>query len=139
MANTAVAYTPNPLTTVAQANWATIDRTGKTVARIGQLSAAAANSFTYALPDNNLEVQPAIYVLFAEGATGGAGTAVALLCVRGTSTLDIVNFKHVTGSATTTANEIRVQLSTGTLTIENAGTNAPSPAEVRNVYLSRLF
>lgn len=136
MAMTNVPYTPNPLTTVAQENIATIDRTGKTLKRIGSLTTTSANSFNYTLPDNGLF--PAIYVIVAKSTAASptaSKEAVGFITVIGTSQLVITNIQGVKSSSTT-ADEIVVTLSAGVLTIAHA---TATNLEAKAIYLNRLF
>ena len=136
MAMNPAPYTANPLTTVAQENISTIDRTGKTLKRIGALTTASANSFTYTLPDNGLF--PAIYVIVAKSTAASptaSKEAIGLLTVVGTSQLVITNIQGVKASSTT-ADEIVTTLSAGVLTIAHA---TATNTEAKAIYLHRLF
>lgn len=135
MPNKIPPFTPNPLTTVAVSNYATADKFAKATVKIGSLTTAAGNAITYALPDVSATNLPALYYVVAQAATA-TNNASGFFTVHGTSALQVDGGNRLKASSTT-ANDITVSISSGTLTVANATTNAAS--EARDVFIYRIL
>lgn len=135
MPNKLPAFTPNPLTTVAQANYATSDKFAKAIVKVGSLTTAAGNSFQYTLPDASGTNLPALYYIVAQAASP-ANNASGFFTVHGTSALQVDGGNRLKATSTT-ANDITVSISSGALTVANATTN--NATEARDVFIYRVL
>lgn len=128
--STPIVQTPNPFATLPVIA-GSIDKTGFSNIKIGDLAANNSSSFTFTLDP----FYPAVYWIFAPAATTSSKNATGFIIVHGAGELSIVGSQRLSENSTT-ADDINVTISSGVLTVAVAGTNAAT--ETKQVFLHRL-
>jgi hypothetical protein len=134
MPNTqSIPYTANPLSTVTINGFFSKDLVANYSVKIGSLPVTASTGFT----TTNIDTTnvPAVYYLYAPAATTATKSACGFIHILTSGQIAVTAAQRLATSSST-ADDVVVSLSSGTLTVNTASTTS---TETKDVYLFRVL